>query len=188
MSEEFEGYAYSSSLSSESFNMDIDRLSNYQESMGILNVALSVPPQYGVVSWMENTQSQLKWHVSIEGTNMFILAAWWRQSPRERYPTTIQSSEGRRERVIERREREEREKREERKIERKRERHRERKREGGSCCSLAGARSDASVPGADNDECLYEHTESERREQRTIQTTDHSTMSDHLLRFTDNTQ
>ncbi|CAJ0572583.1 unnamed protein product, partial [Mesorhabditis spiculigera] len=32
----------------ESFNRDIDRLLNYQESFGILNVALSVPPQYGV--------------------------------------------------------------------------------------------------------------------------------------------
>ncbi|CAJ0936997.1 unnamed protein product, partial [Mesorhabditis belari] len=32
----------------ESFNRDIDRLMNYQESFGMLNVALSVPPQYGV--------------------------------------------------------------------------------------------------------------------------------------------
>ncbi|CAI4229439.1 unnamed protein product [Auanema sp. JU1783] len=32
----------------ESYALDIDRLSNYQESMGLLNVALSVPPQYGV--------------------------------------------------------------------------------------------------------------------------------------------
>ena len=34
----------------ESYALDIDRLQNYQESMGMLNVALSVPPQYGVVS------------------------------------------------------------------------------------------------------------------------------------------
>lgn len=34
----------------ESYALDIDRLSNYQESMGMLDVLLSVPPQYGVVS------------------------------------------------------------------------------------------------------------------------------------------
>ncbi|VDO15070.1 unnamed protein product [Haemonchus placei] len=33
----------------ESYAIDVDRYSNYQESMGMLNVALSVPPQYGVV-------------------------------------------------------------------------------------------------------------------------------------------
>ncbi|VDD90608.1 unnamed protein product [Enterobius vermicularis] len=32
----------------ESYALDIDRLSNYQESMGMLDVLLSVPPQYGV--------------------------------------------------------------------------------------------------------------------------------------------
>lgn len=34
----------------ESFALDIDRLRNYQESMGMLDLVLSVPPQYGVVS------------------------------------------------------------------------------------------------------------------------------------------
>jgi hypothetical protein len=34
----------------ESYSMDIDRLSMFQESMGILDIALSVPPRYGVVS------------------------------------------------------------------------------------------------------------------------------------------
>jgi hypothetical protein len=29
--------------------MDIDRLPNFQESMGMLDIELSVPPQYGVV-------------------------------------------------------------------------------------------------------------------------------------------
>ncbi|CAD6195686.1 unnamed protein product [Caenorhabditis auriculariae] len=32
----------------ESYALDIDRLPNYQESMGILDILLSVPPQYGV--------------------------------------------------------------------------------------------------------------------------------------------
>ncbi|TMS39505.1 hypothetical protein L596_006015 [Steinernema carpocapsae] len=32
----------------ESYAIDIDRLPNYQESMGMLDIALSVPPQYGV--------------------------------------------------------------------------------------------------------------------------------------------
>jgi hypothetical protein len=35
----------------ESYGMDIDRLTNYQESMGLLDVSLSVPPQYGVVGF-----------------------------------------------------------------------------------------------------------------------------------------
>lgn len=35
----------------ESYNLDIDRLSMYQESMGLLDIELSVPPQYGVVSY-----------------------------------------------------------------------------------------------------------------------------------------
>lgn len=35
---------------SESYALDIDRLSMYQESMGILNIQLAVPPKYGVVS------------------------------------------------------------------------------------------------------------------------------------------
>lgn len=34
----------------ESHNLDIDRLPMYQESMGMLDISLSVPPQYGVVS------------------------------------------------------------------------------------------------------------------------------------------
>ncbi|VDL82590.1 unnamed protein product [Nippostrongylus brasiliensis] len=34
----------------ESYALDIDRLSMYQESMGMLDVQISVPPQYGVVS------------------------------------------------------------------------------------------------------------------------------------------
>lgn len=33
----------------ESYALDIDRLQNYQESMGLLDVLLSVPPHYGVV-------------------------------------------------------------------------------------------------------------------------------------------
>lgn len=33
----------------ESYSLDIDRLPNYQESMGLLDIRLSVPPQYGVV-------------------------------------------------------------------------------------------------------------------------------------------
>lgn len=33
----------------ESYNLDIDRLPMYQESMGLLDLELSVPPQYGVV-------------------------------------------------------------------------------------------------------------------------------------------
>lgn len=36
----------------ESYALDIDRLPNYQESMGMLNVAISVPPQYGVVRFL----------------------------------------------------------------------------------------------------------------------------------------
>lgn len=36
----------------ESYNLDIDRLSMYQESMGLLDIELSVPPQYGVVSFL----------------------------------------------------------------------------------------------------------------------------------------
>ena len=34
----------------ESYSVDIDRMPMYQESMGILDIALSVPPQYGVVN------------------------------------------------------------------------------------------------------------------------------------------
>ncbi|KHJ81561.1 hypothetical protein OESDEN_18752 [Oesophagostomum dentatum] len=34
----------------ESYALDIDRLPMYQESMGMLDIQLSVPPQYGVVS------------------------------------------------------------------------------------------------------------------------------------------
>lgn len=34
----------------ESYSLDIDRMLNYQESMGMLDVVVSVPPKYGVVS------------------------------------------------------------------------------------------------------------------------------------------
>lgn len=34
----------------ESYSLDIDRMPQYQESMGMLDIQLSVPPQYGVVS------------------------------------------------------------------------------------------------------------------------------------------
>jgi hypothetical protein len=40
----------------ESYALDIDRLSMYQESMGILDVALSVPPRYGVYPDGDNTR------------------------------------------------------------------------------------------------------------------------------------
>ncbi|GMT23348.1 hypothetical protein PFISCL1PPCAC_14645 [Pristionchus fissidentatus] len=40
----------------ESHNMDIDRLPMYQESMGMLDIALSVPPQYGVRPDGDNTR------------------------------------------------------------------------------------------------------------------------------------
>jgi hypothetical protein len=33
----------------ESYSVDIDRMPMYQESMGMLDITLSVPPQYGVV-------------------------------------------------------------------------------------------------------------------------------------------
>lgn len=36
----------------ESYSMDIDRLSMYQESMGMLDIQLSVPPRYAVVCYM----------------------------------------------------------------------------------------------------------------------------------------
>lgn len=49
----------------ESYALDIDRLANYQESMGMLNVAISVPPQYGVVSpfWIpfESRITETRW-------------------------------------------------------------------------------------------------------------------------------
>lgn len=38
----------------ESYSVDIDRMPMYQESMGILDIALSVPPQYGVVCFRMN--------------------------------------------------------------------------------------------------------------------------------------
>lgn len=38
--------------------MDIDRLPMYQESMGMLDIALSVPPQYGVVSYLRERLDQ----------------------------------------------------------------------------------------------------------------------------------
>ena len=34
----------------ESYAVDIDRMPMYQESMGMLDISLSVPPHYGVVS------------------------------------------------------------------------------------------------------------------------------------------
>lgn len=40
----------------ESYALDIDRLSMYQESMGILDVQLSVPPRYGVRPDGDNTR------------------------------------------------------------------------------------------------------------------------------------
>ncbi|CAB00863.2 uncharacterized protein CELE_F54D1.6 [Caenorhabditis elegans] len=42
----------------ESYAIDIDRLSEYQESMGILNIAVSVPPQYGVRPDGDKTREQ----------------------------------------------------------------------------------------------------------------------------------
>ncbi|VDK61173.1 unnamed protein product [Anisakis simplex] len=42
----------------ESYALDIDRLSNYQESMGMLDVTLSVPPQYGVRPDGDKTKEQ----------------------------------------------------------------------------------------------------------------------------------
>uniref|UniRef100_A0A7E4ZV42 Protein mesh n=1 Tax=Panagrellus redivivus TaxID=6233 RepID=A0A7E4ZV42_PANRE len=42
----------------ESYALDIDRLSNYQESMGLLDVRLSVPPRYGVRPDGDNTRDQ----------------------------------------------------------------------------------------------------------------------------------
>ena len=34
----------------ESYSLDIDRMLQYQESMGLLDLTVSVPPKYGVVS------------------------------------------------------------------------------------------------------------------------------------------
>uniref|UniRef100_A0A183BX10 Sushi domain-containing protein n=1 Tax=Globodera pallida TaxID=36090 RepID=A0A183BX10_GLOPA len=42
----------------ESYALDIDRLSMFQESMGILDIALSVPPRYGVRPDGDNTRDQ----------------------------------------------------------------------------------------------------------------------------------
>uniref|UniRef100_A0A915PJA1 Protein mesh n=1 Tax=Setaria digitata TaxID=48799 RepID=A0A915PJA1_9BILA len=42
----------------ESYNLDIDRLSMYQESMGLLDIELSVPPQYGVRPDGDKTREQ----------------------------------------------------------------------------------------------------------------------------------
>uniref|UniRef100_A0A0N5AK15 Protein mesh n=1 Tax=Syphacia muris TaxID=451379 RepID=A0A0N5AK15_9BILA len=42
----------------ESFALDIDRLQNYQESMGMLDILLSVPPQYGVRPDGDKTREQ----------------------------------------------------------------------------------------------------------------------------------
>ncbi|CAI5449258.1 unnamed protein product [Caenorhabditis angaria] len=42
----------------ESYAIDIDRLTDYQESMGMLNVAISVPPQYGVRPDGDKTREQ----------------------------------------------------------------------------------------------------------------------------------
>ncbi|KAL3110585.1 hypothetical protein niasHT_016222 [Heterodera trifolii] len=42
----------------ESYSLDIDRLSMFQESMGILDIALSVPPRYGVRPDGDNTRDQ----------------------------------------------------------------------------------------------------------------------------------
>lgn len=35
----------------ESYSLDIDRMLQYQESMGLLDVTVSVPPKYGVVKF-----------------------------------------------------------------------------------------------------------------------------------------
>jgi hypothetical protein len=35
----------------ESYSVDVDRMPQYQESMGVLDITVSVPPQYGVVSF-----------------------------------------------------------------------------------------------------------------------------------------
>lgn len=35
----------------ESYALDIDRVADYHESMGLLDIAISVPPQYGVVNF-----------------------------------------------------------------------------------------------------------------------------------------
>lgn len=45
---------------SESYALDIDRLSMYQESMGFLSVELSVPPKYGVVCVFKTCTGCLK--------------------------------------------------------------------------------------------------------------------------------
>ncbi|VDN05857.1 unnamed protein product [Thelazia callipaeda] len=42
----------------ESYNLDIDRLPMYQESMGLLDIELSVPPQYGVRPDGDKTREQ----------------------------------------------------------------------------------------------------------------------------------
>uniref|UniRef100_A0A914KKZ1 Protein mesh n=2 Tax=Meloidogyne TaxID=189290 RepID=A0A914KKZ1_MELIC len=42
----------------ESYSVDIDRMPMYQESMGILDIALSVPPQYGVQPDGDKTRDQ----------------------------------------------------------------------------------------------------------------------------------
>ncbi|GMS84232.1 hypothetical protein PENTCL1PPCAC_6407, partial [Pristionchus entomophagus] len=42
----------------ESYALDIDRLPNYQESMGMLDIQLSVPPQYGVRPDGDKTREQ----------------------------------------------------------------------------------------------------------------------------------
>uniref|UniRef100_A0A158Q693 AMOP domain protein n=1 Tax=Dracunculus medinensis TaxID=318479 RepID=A0A158Q693_DRAME len=43
----------------ESYSVDIDRLPMYQESMGMLDIALSVPPQYGVRPDGDRTREQV---------------------------------------------------------------------------------------------------------------------------------
>ncbi|KAI1700189.1 AMOP domain-containing protein [Ditylenchus destructor] len=42
----------------ESYSMDIDRMPMYQESMGMLDITLSVPPQYGVTPDGDKTREQ----------------------------------------------------------------------------------------------------------------------------------
>ena len=42
----------------ESYSVDVDRMPQYQESMGVLDITLSVPPQYGVRPDGDNTRDQ----------------------------------------------------------------------------------------------------------------------------------
>lgn len=65
----------------ESYALDIDRLSMYQESMGMLDVQLSVPPQYGVVSYPGSSSN-----------GRILTASGWRQDPGGRPTAVLQSA------------------------------------------------------------------------------------------------